>query len=507
MKLVIGSNPWTYSCISRILRVVAYSTNTLSPNASPSKPPDTLPIRVSRSGHPKASIVPVLNQWLEEGKAIKQSMLQTIIRHLRSFGRFKQALEVSEFMSEEMRYGISVGDMAVRLDLISKVHGIEQAEKYFDSLPDTMRTFQVYGALLNCYAHHKCLEKAEATLQIMRESGHLSNAVSYNVMLNLYSRLGKHDKLDVLMQEMKEKGVKHDAFTNNIRLNAYASSSDIEGMEKFLTTIENDVEVSVDWHAYVAAASAYLKARLTEKALEMLSRAEQLVTQASRKHAYEIFLTLYTNLGRKDDVYRIWRLYGNLGKFFNSGYLCMISSLVKLDDLDGAERILAEWESGYSYYDARIPNVMISAYCRRGFIKKAEAYTVSLIERGVIKEPDAFILNSLATGYQMDGQMSKAVETMKAAILSSSSGWKPNLCTLAACLKFLEGEDNLEAAKELLQLLQVRGHLSNDVYNGLVKNILDGNVDVSALDQTKGGSETLDEESTRTHEGQIEASS
>ncbi|TYJ05213.1 hypothetical protein E1A91_A12G149700v1 [Gossypium mustelinum] len=105
-------------------------------------------------------------------------MLQTIIRHLCSFGRFKQALEVSEFMSEEMRYGISVGDMAVRLDLILKVHGVEQAEKYFDSLPDTMRTFQVYGALLNCYAHHKCLEKEEATVQIMRESRLLSNAVS-----------------------------------------------------------------------------------------------------------------------------------------------------------------------------------------------------------------------------------------------------------------------------------------------------------------------------------------
>ncbi|PPS02613.1 hypothetical protein GOBAR_AA18050 [Gossypium barbadense] len=381
MKLVIGSNLWTYSCISRILRVVAYSTNTLSPNASPSKPPYTLPI---------PSIVPVLNQWLKEGKAIKHSMLQTIIRHLCSFGRFKQALEVSEFMSEEMRYGISVGDMAVRLDLILKVHGVEQAEKYFDSLPDTMRTFQVYGALLNCYAHHKCLEKEEATVQIMRES----------------RLLRKHDKLDVLVQEMKEKGMKHN-------LNAYAFSSDIEGMEKFLTTIENNVEVSVDWHAYVAAASAYLKARLAEKALEML------ITQASRKHASERFLTLYTNLGRKDD-----RLYGNLGKFFNS------------------------------------------------------TYTVSLIKRGVIKEPDEFILNSLATGYQMDGHMSKPVETMKAAILSGSSGWKPNFC--AVCLKFLEGEDNLEAAKELLQLLQVKD---------------------------KRSSKTLDEGSTRTHEGQIEANS
>ncbi|TYH96176.1 hypothetical protein ES332_A12G160300v1 [Gossypium tomentosum] len=132
---------------------------------------------------------------------------------------------------------------------------------------------------------------------------------------------------------------------------------------------------------------------------------------------------------------------------------------------------------------------MISAYCRKGFIKKAEAYTVSLIKRGVIKEPDEFILNSLATGYQMDGHMSKPVETMKAAILSGSSGWKPNFC--AVCLKFLEGEDNLEAAKELLQLLQVKGLLSNDVYNGFVKNILDGNMDVGALDQTKGAVKLL----------------
>ncbi|XP_038993084.1 pentatricopeptide repeat-containing protein At2g20710, mitochondrial-like [Hibiscus syriacus] len=371
MKLLVGSNPWTNSSISRILRVVAYSTKTLSsPSASTSKPPDTLPIRISRFGDPKASIVPVLNQWLEEGKPKKQSMLQIIIRQLRSFRRYKHALEVSEYMGEEMKYNISVWDMAVRLDLISKVHGVDQTEKYFNSLPEAMRNFQVYGALLNCYANNKCLEKAEATIQIMRKSGLPINAVSYNVMLNLYHHLGKHDKLDTLMQEMTDKGIKHDAFTNSIRLNAYVSSSDIEGMEKFLTRIENDVGITLDWHAYVIASNAYLKAKLTEKALQMLRIAEQLVPQGSRKHAYEVFLTVYTNLRRKDDVHRIWKLYGNLGKFFISGYLCMISSLVKLDDLDGAERVLAVWESGCSFFDARIPNVMISAYCRKGFVER-----------------------------------------------------------------------------------------------------------------------------------------
>ncbi|XWS63403.1 hypothetical protein CRYUN_Cryun06bG0094000 [Craigia yunnanensis] len=497
MKHLIGSNPWTSSVISRVLRVLSYSIQTPSPTTSPSNATDSLQIRISRTGDPKASILLVLNQWLEEGKPIKQSVLRSVIRQFRRFRRFKHALEVSAWMTEEMNYDISIGDMALRLDLISKVHGVDQAEKYFDSLPDTMRTFKVYGALLNCYAHNRCLEKAEDTMQNMRELGFLINAISYNVMLNLYRQLRKYEKLDVVMQEMKEKGIKHDAFTNNIRLNAYASSSHIEGMEKFLTKTENDVEISIDWHAYIVAANAYLKARLTEKAFQMLNRAEQLVTHETRRHAYEVFLTVYTNLGRKDEVYRIWKLYGNLGKFLNSGYLCVISSLIKLNDFDGAEKILAEWESGFSVYDVRIPNVMISAYCKRGFIEKAEAYTNSLIERGLIKEPDAFTRNSLATGYQIDGQMAKAVETLKKAILASISGWKPNIDTLAVCLEFLKGENNIVAAEELLELLRVRGLVSTDVYDRFVMNISDRNVDASALDQIKGDDETLDEESTK----------
>ena len=247
--------------------------------------------------------------------------------------------------------------------------------------------------------------------------------------------------------------------------------------------MENNVEICIGWHAYVVAANTYLKAGLTEKALQMLIRAEQIVTRETRRHAYEVFLTVYTNLGRKDEVYRIWKLYGNLGKFLNSGYLCMISSLIKLNDFDGAEKILTEWESGFSVYDARIPNVIISAYCKRGFIVKAEAYTNSLIGRNVIKEPDAFILNSLATGYQIDGQMAKAVETLKKAILASISGWKPNIDTLAACLQFLKGENNIVAAEELLELLRVRGHFLTDVYDRFVMNIRDRNVDASALDR------------------------
>ena len=38
------------------------------------------------------------------------------------------------------------------LGLISKIHVLEQAEKYFNETPKSSRSFQVHGALLNCYS-------------------------------------------------------------------------------------------------------------------------------------------------------------------------------------------------------------------------------------------------------------------------------------------------------------------------------------------------------------------
>jgi hypothetical protein len=44
----------------------------------------------------------------------------------------------------------TVGDQAIRLDLVAKSRGIA-AEKYFMDLPETYKTYLTYGTLLNCY--------------------------------------------------------------------------------------------------------------------------------------------------------------------------------------------------------------------------------------------------------------------------------------------------------------------------------------------------------------------
>ena len=382
-----------------------------------------------------------------------------------------------------MNYGLSSGDIAIRLDLISKVYGLDQAEEYFNSIPASSRDAKIHGALLNCCAEKKSLEKAEDLFQKMKELGFIETALSYNVMLSLYSQMGKHEKLKVLMQEMEENGIKYDKFTFNIWLNAFAVTSDIEGMEKLLLKMEAEHQAELDFHSYFVAANGYLKAGLPEKAWIKLRRSEQVIGSKERKIAFEHLLTLYAATGKKDEVYRIWNLCKSMGRVYNSGYLSVLSSLVKLDDIDGAEKIFKEWESVNTLFDNRIANLLISAYCKKGLLEKALAYVERLINSG--KEPDGSIWQCLATHCCMDGQMAKAVETMKKAVLASRPGWKFNRSTFAACLEYLKKEGDLKAAHEILGLLRERGLCSNEIYNRLV-DYLNSDKDFGALDAMEG---------------------
>lgn len=141
----------------------------------------------------------------------------------------------------------------------------------------------------------------------------------------------------------------------------------------------------------------------------------------------------------------------------------MISSLVKLDDFDGAEKIFEEWESEYSAYDSQVPNVLISSYSERGLLEKAEFHVNRLIKGG--KEPSATMWSALASGHQRNKQMEKSVEAVKKAILASTSQWKPNYLILAACVEYLERKGDKIEGDEILRLLKECG------YDKMVDNI------------------------------------
>ncbi|KAJ1434554.1 Tetratricopeptide-like helical domain superfamily [Sesbania bispinosa] len=311
-------------------------------------------------------------------------------------------------MSNKRNYDLTPGDIAKRLNLISRVHGLEQAERFFRGIPDAKIEFKIYAALLSCYADHKSLEEAEAIMKKIKDLRPRHITTCYNIMLKLYARMGKYEKLDRMMQEMREKDI-CSGVTFNIRLSAYVAVRDIEGMEKLLMQMEADPLATVDWLTYTTAANGYLKVGNFEKALAVLKKSEHLVRGKTRRLAYEYLQTMYAAIGNKDE----------------------------LDDIDGAEKILEEWESNHTCFDAGIPNLMITAYCRLGLLDKAEAYIRRLLDNG--KEFDGSAWDRLATGYRKGNDMEKSkFKKMKRAILANRPGRRPCPFNLVACIKYLK---------------------------------------------------------------------
>ncbi|KAK6919054.1 Pentatricopeptide repeat [Dillenia turbinata] len=242
--------------IPKSIRVLLFSTETLKTDECSNS---SLFSRISACGNPRVSMLPILDQWVQEGNSVEQQELDRAIRDVRSVKRYRHALEISEWMSERRNFVLSPGDIAIWLDLISKVRGSEAVENYFNEIPDELRSFQVYGALLNCYANINSLEKAEALMQKMMKLKLVRSILPNIVMLNLYRKMGKHNKVENLVQLMKNRGIPWDEYTLSIRLNAYADTPDIEAMEKLLMEMERDQQFHMTWNAYAIAARGDMK--------------------------------------------------------------------------------------------------------------------------------------------------------------------------------------------------------------------------------------------------------
>ncbi|KVH96664.1 Pentatricopeptide repeat-containing protein [Cynara cardunculus var. scolymus] len=436
-----------FSSISRVLFNASFSA-TIAQTPSIQHHDVLLYKRISPAAiTPRNSIVPILDQWLQEGNEIIVDKLKDMIKILRNHNRYTHALQLSEWMTNRSYLDQSSGNIAVHLDLVSRVHGLEQAEKFFDTIPDSLKNFKVYGTLLNCYAFKKSLEKAEATMEKMKQLGYMTSH-SYHSMLSLYNKTRNHEKLVALIHEMEKTGVRYHRTTYYLQLTAYASF-DIKAMEKLLGYMEANPNLSLDWHVYIIAAKGYLNFHQHKKSQEMLKKSEGYVHENTNGVAYEILVTMYANLAEKDDVYRIWDLYKKRWRKINDKrYHHMISSLVKLDDIDGAEKIVAEWESVTRSFCFWVPNVLVNAYSTKGDWKKAETYVERLAGMG--KQPSTSTWDILATTFCKHGQMEKGVDAMRKAILSHHHDHsKLNQVTLTACLKTAEAEaEQHQAADE-----------------------------------------------------------
>ncbi|MED6206893.1 hypothetical protein PIB30_030894 [Stylosanthes scabra] len=437
-------------------------------------PRDILLHRILRPAQPNITMNTILNQWLQDGGRVKHSCLRYLIRRLMILHRSNHALqvvptsledldhfmsttleltfishpkniislefasEVSKWMSNEYKRNLKSEDICIHLNLISKVHGLDPAEKYFNSISDSVKDFKVYSALLDCYLQHNSMEKVEAILQKLKEQAgfyhesdrtrdrflvfrsnrpvrfDFQNTVkeydrvkamdweTYGVLLKHYAQVSDYEKLYSLMREIIDEGLYCSVLTN-IRLHSCVTIKDIDWLESLLLMMESDPKASIDWITYILAAKSYIQAGQHEKAFEMLEKSEHEIEAES---AYKSLLTeSYIQAGQHKTTFEImlWNSDKNKAQRKNSAFKSLLTACASIGKRDNVYRIWDMWKRLDIPYNTSYI-YMVNALARLNDVDGTER-----IFKECESEANVFrILNVMVITYCKNGLVEKA---------------------------------------------------------------------------------------------------
>ncbi|KAK7405224.1 hypothetical protein VNO78_06423 [Psophocarpus tetragonolobus] len=450
--------------------------------------------RINPLGDPSVSIVPVLDEWIEEGNAVNGYYLKDVVKFLRNRKRLSHALEVSEWMSSKGLCPISPSDLAVQLDLIGRVRGVESAERYFQSLNDGDKTYQLHGALLNCYVREGLVDKSLSQMQKMKDMGVVC-CINYNSLMYLYLQTQQLEKVPDVLAEMQKDGVPPNIFSYRLCINSYGDRGDLENVEKLLEEMEREPHIDTDWITYSMVAKFYIKAGMKEKALVNLKKCEEKAEKGNAV-AYDHLIGHYAALGGKGAVMRVWKLQkANCKKQLNREYITMLSSLVKLGEFDMAEEVVGEWELSGNVCDFRVPNIVLIGYCQSGLVEKAEALLQRLVAEGKTPTPNSWAIT--ASGYVAKDNMEKAFQCIKEAfaVLVQNKRWRPKDDVISSIFSWVTDNKDIGEVEEFVNSLKSLNAMNRNIYVSLIKTYVKHGKDVDEiLERMKVDNIELDQE-------------
>ncbi|GAB2254470.1 hypothetical protein Droror1_Dr00022279 [Drosera rotundifolia] len=433
----------------------------------PRVPKKTLLGRISEIGSTGRKVEDVLNGYVREGNVIRKDDLFMCVRNIRKVRRFQHCNEILEWM-DKRKYNYTARDHAVRVDVVAKLQGISEAEKYFYSLPSEVKNQYTYGAFLNCYCNELMVDKALALFEEMDKSNVLA-ALAFNNLMAMYLRLDQPEKVPCLMQDMENKNIKPNSLSKILLMRAHLMMNDIESVERVLGEIKAKGE-SVNWTLHSNVADMFIKAGLPEKAESSLKQLEEFVKDKKRERsAYLFLISFYATTGDHAAVLRTWDL---LKSYYpdchNMSYLNLLQAISKLGKLDDLEKFFQEWSVGCQHYDPKLANHVINTYLSHDLVDNAK----QILESGSSKAISAHIKSheSFIAYYLKKEDISSALEHWEKATadVKNDQRWRPSSETIKSFFKYFLMEKDADGAKEFCTMLKKAGCLDAKAYLSLL---------------------------------------
>ncbi|XP_020235951.1 pentatricopeptide repeat-containing protein At1g80270, mitochondrial [Cajanus cajan] len=399
---------------------------------------------------PGLSVDSALDKWVEEGKEISRKEISLAVRNLRNRKMYGRALQLFQWLESKKKLEFMENDYGSQLDLIAKLHGLPKAEKYIESVPESFRGELLYRTLLANCASQNNLSATEKVFNKMKDLDLPLSAFTFNQLLLLYKKIDKKKIADVLLL-MEKENVKPSIFTYRILIDSKGRSNDIAGMEQVFETMKaQGIEPDIQIQALLAR--HYTSAGLKEKA-------EAILKEIEGEHLKEnqwvcpTLLRLYANLGKADEVERIWKVCESKPRIDDC--LAAIEAWGMLKKIEEAEAVFemlsTKWKLNAKNYSG-----LLKIYANNKMLKKGKDLIKRMADSGLQIGPLTW--DALVKLYIEAGEVEKADSVLQKAIQRNQL--QPMFTTFMAILEEYAKKGDIHNSEKIFHRMRKAGYTS-----------------------------------------------
>ncbi|KAF3341415.1 pentatricopeptide repeat-containing protein [Carex littledalei] len=401
---------------------------------------------------PSYTLEESLEKWVKEGNEIKKEEVIGAVKKLRKKTLFGKAFQLMKWLEKSEHYEFTDMEYSSLVDLHAKVRGLYEAEKFLAEIPQSMRTERVYRSLLaSCVSVFNVL-KSEKTFNKMRDLNFPPTAFTCNQLLLLYKRTDKKKIADVLLM-MERENVKPTLFTYKVLIDTKGLVGDIPAMEQLLDTMKED-GIEPDIYIKYVVAKHYIRAGFTEKAEKMAKEIED-ENLSDKLLGCKFLLYIYQQLGKPDDVERVWKACGVNPTMDES--LAIMRAWANLGKLEEAEKVFDEMSKRYKKLPQKCYNVMISIYADKKMLDKAKAVMNRMSDENIRIGPVA--LDMLVAINVKEGDVEKADSMLQSWVQKNQKMQnKPMYQTYMILLEAYAKKGDYHNAEKMLYLTRQIGY-------------------------------------------------
>ncbi|KAL2952534.1 hypothetical protein AAZX31_19G116600 [Glycine max] len=371
------------------------------------------------------SLHSVLEKWLEKGNELTREEVSLAMLYLRKRKLFGRALLLSEWLESKKEFEFIERDYASRLDLIAKLRGLHKAEVYIETIPESCSREIMYRTLLaNCVSQNN-VKKAEEVFSKMKDLDFPITVFTCNQLLFLYKRNDRKKIADVLLL-MENENINPSSHTYSILIDTKGQSKDIDGMDQIVDRMKaQGIEPDINTQAVLIR--HYISSGLQDKAETLLKEMEGENLKQNR-WLCRILLPLYANLGKVDEVGRIWKVCETNPRYDEC--LGAIEAWGKLNKIDEAEKVfeimVKKWK-----LSSKTCSILLKVYANNKMLMKGKDLIKRMGDGGCRIGPLTW--DAIVKLYVQAGEVEKADSVLQKA--AQQSQMKPIFSTYLTILE------------------------------------------------------------------------